>query len=329
MIFTKMSIFFKSNNILFYFVVAIFVLIFTYSFWRGNHKYLKRDTIFDISIITALLAVFFGRFLAYITDFSINLPYRWGLFPLAVENNQSIWFSKLPWQFFNLSDSNFDYIGIVLGVLIGMLFLYIQSNKQKSLLALLDRIMAALIFSCTVVIIGINYLGIDQGSSLSANSILRSVFKIENQPILIYRLAVVLLGIILYLVFKNKKSSEGKLTSVYLMLVGISETYFATLIVGYRPEVINLLSLYQVFSLSIIFVSILFLFNTLQARQIKTVDNTSRTNLKNSYNRRNPRKEITNFSLSFANRKPQNIDDLTSKEQFTKTINSIKRRIAK
>lgn len=318
------------NNVLLLIFLLIFIIAFTFIFWRINSvKYLKNDVIFDISIITTLLAIFFGRLVAYISNISSNINLSWSILPVASIDDKTVWFKTLPWQLFDFSDLQFSYIGLILGILIGMLFLYIQSNKKKSLLAVLDRIIIAAIFSLIFVVWGIDFLKIDTGRILASNSGLFGLMGFTIFPVALIRISTILIIMIFYLINRKKNRSEGRLSSLFLLILGISEAYIASQLNGYTSEVLGMLNIYQVFCFSVILVGLLFFLNSIPPIK-RTALNTGSIPRRNFIQNKNNISPAS-FSLSFANNKNNNAlsGDLTKKEKFTKTINSFKRKIAK
>jgi prolipoprotein diacylglyceryltransferase len=245
------------------FVAAlIFVFVFLLIFWLTSHKELKTNSIFDIAFITLGCGLIGSRLLGMFAHLSSYLDQGWSVLPLtdSADGSRIDLFRKLPWAFFRFNDTNFVFIGIFVGIVIGLLLLYQNSNQKKTIYILFDRIILAYAVSALILIAGIQIAGAGLGA-LTTNGIFLLVTeqgtRFALEP---YRISVLVVFLISYQVLrKSLFKQDGMLTILFLFVYGGSEFYLRTLADVYQPDIFAGLDYYQVISLAFMVAGIIFL----------------------------------------------------------------------
>ncbi len=245
------------------FVAAlIFVMVFLLIFWLASHKQLKTNSIFDIAFITLGCGLIGSRLLGMLAHLSNYLEQGWSVLPLtdSADGSRIDLFRKLPWAFFRFNDTNFVFIGIFVGIVIGLLLLYQNSNQKKTIYILFDRVIMAYAVSAIVLIAGIQIAGAGLGA-LTDNGLFLLVTeqgtRFALEP---YRISVLVLFLVLYQGLRNSLfKQEGMVTIVFLFIYGASEFYLRTLADVYHPDILASLDYYQIISLTFMMAGVIFL----------------------------------------------------------------------
>lgn len=312
----------------------VFTFAFVFFFWMVSRKDLKNDTIYDIAFITIGISFLCARIIAFIDSFSDYSVNGWSFFPFSEINGQTLLLEHLPWSFFAFNDGHFSYIGIIIGLIVGVIFLYLNSNRSKSILLLFDRIIISYTASSIFLFVGMILAGLDLGKPTDS-----SVFDFINYgdginhfPIQVFQILFMFVLLILFIVIKRRTHRNGVVASLFLFLVGLFELILRSNVDGYSGTILNTFDLYQLIALVILLFGLLLGVNVYQVNIFKTnIDGELKDRNKLIGSEKDVRGNSINtsrFAVSYANRKGDYEADFTPREKVSKGINTIKRKLS-
>lgn len=231
--------------------VLLFVLIFTLSFWSLSRKDLKNNPIFDIAVLTLIAALICSRLLGVLTNLEYYLSRGWSLFPFTEEGTTIQFFYKMPWMLLRLHDGNFVFIGVFLGMVIGLLFIYQNSNQKKTVYGLFDKLTLSYALASIFLLLGIYASGTSLGIQ-SDSAIAASVNGVQRLPLQILQIVEVAVFLILYVLLRVLKlKRDGLLTFCFMITYGIGEFIIRKYSEGYTAEFFSKFDYYQLIALAI------------------------------------------------------------------------------
>lgn len=135
------------------FILGLVISLFF--FWLESHKHKDRNSIFDMWIITVLVAIFWGRLSFILVNWGMfaNLP--WSLAPYERYGEVFYFFRLLPWRFFDITDGGFLFTAVFAAYLIFAFFYNVYIKKWSWREMFLPVIISAEVFlAITLVIYG-------------------------------------------------------------------------------------------------------------------------------------------------------------------------------
>lgn len=315
---------------------VLFVFVYIYGIWYSSKKDLKVEAIFDIGFLTLIFGVVFARLIGIGMNYDTYLERGFSLFPISEVFGRTEYFYALPWSFITFGDGNLSYIGLFLGLVVGLLFIYLNSNKQKSILQLVDRVVLIYAGSSLLLLIGIFLSGTNLGGESTNIISIQYSDGVSRYPLQLLQIFIAVITIVVFFLFRTKLKKYGLFSSIFLIVFGVSELILRLLSDGYSSNIFNTFDFYQVVSVLITVVGIFLLtnitgFNILNIKSKKTAE--SLTVKEKIRIRRERLKSNTNspsrFAVSFADRGESIDGDLSKKENISRKINTIKRRLSK
>jgi len=117
-----------------YLFIVLFFLSYVLIFWTVTRDTLKQNTIFDIALITLVVGIVSARLLGMASSLQEYLEAGWSLLPVSEIDGTIFIAAQLPWSFIRFIDGNMSYIGLFLGLVLGMIFIYQNSNQKMSIM---------------------------------------------------------------------------------------------------------------------------------------------------------------------------------------------------
>ncbi|MFQ5492599.1 MAG: prolipoprotein diacylglyceryl transferase family protein [Candidatus Dojkabacteria bacterium] len=288
-----------------------FAFVYVVVFWITSRKELKSNTIFDIAFLTLLASLISGRLLAVLSHLNDYLDAGFNLFPIHESESGILLFSQLPWSFLNFTDGHFEFIGVFMGIIIGLLVIYQNSNQRKSVFQLFDRIIVAYVIAGFVLFAGMMISGTDLGIEVIGGPGLDLGDGLTRHPVNLYRMMVHVIFLAAILIFKlGKTKKNGLVTSLFLIIFGASEFIVRGLMQEYSPLVVGSLDYHQIIAVMVALIGVLFLIaglNLLPARKRGVESEQATTRVAPGERKaRDPRRtatgNINRFSVSFSDR---------------------------
>jgi hypothetical protein len=141
------------NNIGFFPLFLIGLLVSLFLFWSESHTHKDRNSLFDMWIITIIFAMFWGRLSFIIVNWEIFSELPWSLAPYERYGDVIYFFRLLPWRFFDLSDGGFLFTSVFTGYLIFAFLYNIFIKKWKWREMFFPVIISAEAFLCITLIV--------------------------------------------------------------------------------------------------------------------------------------------------------------------------------
>jgi len=236
----------------------LFILVYLFMFWTLSRKDLKNNSIFDIAFITLFTGLLGARLLGMISKGASYLEKGWSFLPLTDSEDKTRieLFRSLPWSFFRFNDSNFVFVGLFLGIVIGLLIIYQNSNQKKGIFILFDRIVVTYAFAVLFLLAAIQYAGISRGIAVE-NFLL--VDREGRYALQLIRIIVIAVFLLVY-VFSRKKlfRKEGSATVIFMLIYGVSEFILRGLAEGYAASILGRVDYYQAIVLAILTAAVFF-----------------------------------------------------------------------
>ncbi|KXK26608.1 MAG: Prolipoprotein diacylglyceryl transferase [candidate division WS6 bacterium OLB20] len=254
-------ILFNSGDITIH-TVYLFIVLFFFSyvllFWMVSRQTLKTNTIFDISIITLLIAIACGRILGMLSNMQEYLEPGWSLLPVSETDGAIRIAAQLPWSFIRLTDGNLSYIGIFLGLVLGMIFIYQNSNQRKTVYVLFDKLIVSYAIASVFLLLGIFLHGADIGARADAGLVITYPDGTTRYPIQLIQIGLTAIFLVLiYVLNALGRLKAGLAASIYFLLFGVSEFMLRTLAAQYTPGLYGVIDYYQLVALILAAVGII------------------------------------------------------------------------
>lgn len=234
--------------------VYVFILLFLISyvliFWTVTRDTLKQNTIFDITLITLIIGIVSARLLGMLASLQEYLEAGWSLLPVSEIDGTIAIAAQLPWSFIRLIDGNVSYIGLFLGLVLGMIFIYQNSNQKKTVYILFDQLFVSYAIASIFLLIGIFMHGADIGAREESGLLLTYPDGTMRYPIQLMQIGLTILFLLLVWVLRSSgKLKPGLIASSYLIMFGISEFLLRTLTAQYSASLYGVVDLYQLVAL--------------------------------------------------------------------------------
>ncbi|MEI7578857.1 MAG: hypothetical protein WCJ58_02330 [bacterium] len=235
-----------------------------------------------------------------------------------------------PWIFLNIKFGGLEYLGLIFGLIIGLILIYQNSNKQKSLFALFDWLVFSFSFSLIIFLItsAINqfYLGKELVKALIFFHYPGEVFF--RFPMQIFQIGVVIIIIVLYFFKKNLGLKKGVWTGLFLFSIGIVEIFLRPQFQDYHAK-ISIFDFYQIGAIVLILVGIYFIVYASNMRRlnqkgaVNKLENAVPRDFRKPFKRhrgtqnKNDTKPLQKFSMSFANQRTDILNKVRNEDEVT------------
>lgn len=255
---------------LIYVFIFVFFVAYILSFWLFTRKDLKANTIFDIAFLNIISAVISSRLLGMLLNLETYLERGVGLLPLNETSEGLRLLHQLPWSFFRFNDGNFSYIGIFLGLVIGMLIIYKNSNQKKTVFLLFDKLVLSYAFANLFLLIGLFIHGYAAGELTESILGIRYADGTVRYSIQLIQFSIITIFLVFsgltWRVFANK---QGMLSIIFFLIFSVSELYLRTITANYQPSFYEMLDYHQLIAVVVFFVGLILLIgNILENRTI-------------------------------------------------------------
>jgi len=317
-------------NFLTIFVLG-FIVVYNAFFWYQSRNDLKNDVIFDISSVTLIAGAIVARILGMLNHIGDYQGLSWGILPVSEVDGVIQLFADPPWIFVKYFDNNTLFLGIVLGIVIGILFIYLNSNKAKSYLALFDRVVVSYLSSIWILLMGLFLFGAYKGVISDSAFAISYDDGVSRIPVVLLQVVVVFVLLIISIVFKQRKSKNGLFSSIFLVVYGLFELFFQFLKEDHNSELFGVMNLYQFIAIILIVAGIYLFITVTQINIFKTKEKVLPIGVRRTHKvKRIPTgNSPSSFAISFADIGTNVSDELTVKEKMNQTVKKLRRRIAK
>lgn len=305
-------------SIYLFLIAALFGYI--VSFWASTRDILKNEAIFDIAFITFFIGILVDRVFAVIRNYEFYNVNGWSFTPVVESVDQTLVFSTLPWNLVRLNDGNLTILGLFLGIVLGIFFVYRSSNKQKTIFTLLDKITP---------LVAANLIFLAIYNTLSSGELLASGT---------YQLAYLILLVVIYKLVLNKlNTAAGYVSGIIVSIVALAEGLIHNFEQDFTAEYFQLVDTYQIGAILLLLFGIGLMLSAgglkvLPSFFTKSVKTSKQIQDKVGQRRELGKHNITNspsrFAVSYANRNKNVEEELSTKEQMTRNINKIRRRLS-
>jgi len=242
--------------------VLLFVTTFVVSFWFLLRKSLKSSVLFDIAFMLIASGFITSRLLSVIVNLQDYLDFGFSIFPFNEFDGSIHLLAKLPWSIFAFWDGNFEFIGLLLGICIGLLIIYTNSNQKQAIFPLFDKTLLSYAISSMLLLIGIFFVKAIPG--INTTSGLRVVYSdgIERFPLQIFQiLFLALFLIIIFVITKNKKKIAGLITYFFLVGFSISEIILRSQSEQFSADILERFDYYQVATFVLLMIVVIMFFS--------------------------------------------------------------------
>lgn len=232
---------FANINIVVFIVISFISL---YILWTQRSNIgIKNDTVFDIYLITTLLGLLFSRLFHIILNLSEYTGLGWTLYPYYLApGEKKVWFSQDPLIFFRVWDGGFNYLGAVVGALVGIYIItrYLQIKSER--IPYLFLPFAILGFTFNVFLLGREYFA-SNNLNFSSTSFYEALIYLAIVGIIIltpkkfyshlWILIVGGFGVMKILVDERVKSNKVIWNLSIYQVIGLIALIFVALIIVY------------------------------------------------------------------------------------------------
>lgn len=107
------------------------LLLSLYLFWRESFLHKDRNSVFDMWLLTILVAMLWGRLSFIISNWELFDSLPWALAPYERYGEEVYFLRLLPWKFFDLRDGGFLFTGIFSAYLLYAFFYNTYVKKWR------------------------------------------------------------------------------------------------------------------------------------------------------------------------------------------------------
>jgi hypothetical protein len=100
------------NQIGFWPLFIVGLLLSLFLFWKESYSHKDRNSVFDMWVLTILFSMFWARLSFIISNWEFFESLPWALAPYERYGEQIYFFRLLPWRFFDLRDGGFLFTSI-------------------------------------------------------------------------------------------------------------------------------------------------------------------------------------------------------------------------
>jgi uncharacterized protein YacL len=289
--------------------LGISIIIYIFSGWVYFRKELETIKIFDILFLSIFNFVFFSRFLGVIENIDL--------------------YTKDLSKIFDFRDNNFSFVGLFIGLIISVIFinkLLIKHHQSKR--GILEHTFMIFFISVIPLLLGSflsgRMLGVEDASGVG----LLYDDGVKRLPIGIFRIIFFFLSLIAYLVIRIDKTR--RLTNSiggFFMVFAVFEIVINTFIKDFSPSIFGVMNIEQLNACLIFFLGIIIL---LEKKFSEIAFDEQEGMGRRTREERYSNNHYTDYSYSFKDIDFSiNQSELSIKEKFRISINSIKRKFKK
>lgn len=207
-------------NLVFYIGSSFLFILLFYIIFKGK---LKKFVIFDLALIISLSSLSFARLLGIINNREYYSTLTWSLSPFQEYVDRIGIIKAFPWEFIKFHDGNVIIWGFFPGALIGVLIIYLISNRQKHFLDFLDNSLMAFVPSMIIMYIGVlvsqSYFGKTIGM---LDTFITSIGE-ERSNLILIELIILIVSFSFVLYIKPRiPKAEGLVTAIFTFSQGLS-----------------------------------------------------------------------------------------------------------